>query len=92
MIDLQIIWKLIYFSSDVDEYGFKRPENFDYKTYEGFMSNYLRTLAKRRKKWEDITQENIDLTVIGTKLKRYIRKGIPGNVFKIYHHFKLYTY
>uniref|UniRef100_A0A1A9ZY95 Growth hormone-regulated TBC protein 1 n=1 Tax=Glossina pallidipes TaxID=7398 RepID=A0A1A9ZY95_GLOPL len=64
--------------SDVDEYGFKRNEQFDYKSYELFMSSYLKTLAKRRIKWERVLQENIDLTTITAKLKRYIRKGIPG--------------
>ncbi|XP_075144934.1 growth hormone-regulated TBC protein 1-A [Haematobia irritans] len=64
--------------SDVDEYGFKRPETFDYKNYEQFMSSYLKTLAKRRKKWETILEENVDLTNISPKLKRFIRKGIPG--------------
>uniref|UniRef100_A0A1A9W3V4 Growth hormone-regulated TBC protein 1 n=1 Tax=Glossina brevipalpis TaxID=37001 RepID=A0A1A9W3V4_9MUSC len=64
--------------SDVDEYGFKRSEHFDYKSYELFMSSYLKTLAKRRMKWERILQENIDLTITTAKLKRYIRKGIPG--------------
>lgn len=63
----------------MDEYGFKRPENFDYKAYEAFMSSYLKTLAKRRIKWEALMQQsNIDLTNINPKLKRYIRKGIPG--------------
>ncbi|KNC21770.1 hypothetical protein FF38_04006 [Lucilia cuprina] len=64
--------------SDVDEYGFKRPENFDYKSYELFMSSYLKTLANRRIKWEALMQQNTDLTIINSKLKRYIRKGIPG--------------
>lgn len=62
----------------MDEYGFKRPENFDYKSYELFMSSYLKTLAKRRIKWEAIMQQNNDLTNVNPKLKRYIRKGIPG--------------
>lgn len=64
--------------SDVDEYGFKRPDNFDYKSYEAFMSSYLKTLAKRRIKWETIMQPKNDLTNVDPKLKRYIRKGIPG--------------
>ena len=42
------------------------------------MSSYLKTLAKRRIKWESLMQENSDLTNVNPKLKRYIRKGIPG--------------
>ncbi|XP_033227042.1 growth hormone-regulated TBC protein 1-A-like [Belonocnema kinseyi] len=65
-----------YFSN-VDEYGFERPSNFDYETYEDFMSEYLKVLAKRAKKWAEIIgggkslQRNI-------KIKKYVRKGIPG--------------
>ncbi|EDW66871.2 growth hormone-regulated TBC protein 1 [Drosophila virilis] len=64
--------------SDVDEYGFKRGEKFDYKNYGTFMDNYLKTLTRRRIKWEAILQQNPDLSVISPKIKRYIRKGIPG--------------
>lgn len=66
-------------TSDIDEYGFKRSENFDYKSYELFMSTYLKTLSKRRMKWEVLLRQQNDLTNITSKLKRYIRKGIPGN-------------
>lgn len=64
--------------SDVDEYGFKRGEKFDYKNYGQFMDSYLKTLTRRRIKWEAILQQNLDLSLINPKLKRYIRKGIPG--------------
>ncbi|XP_064554631.1 growth hormone-regulated TBC protein 1-A [Drosophila montana] len=64
--------------SNVDEYGFKRSEKFDYKNYGTFMDNYLKTLTRRRIKWEAILQQNPDLSVISPKIKRYIRKGIPG--------------
>ncbi|KAH8359251.1 hypothetical protein KR093_005334, partial [Drosophila rubida] len=63
--------------SDVDEYGFKRGEKFDYKNYGKFMDGYLKTLTRRRIKWETIIRENPDLN-LNSKLKRYIRKGIPG--------------
>ncbi|XP_043951590.1 growth hormone-regulated TBC protein 1-A [Drosophila biarmipes] len=64
--------------SDVDEYGFKRGDHFDYKNYSKFMDGYLKTLTRRRMKWEAMLQQNTDLTQVDAKLKRYIRKGIPG--------------
>ncbi|BFF89095.1 growth hormone-regulated TBC protein 1-A [Drosophila madeirensis] len=64
--------------SDVDEYGFKRGQNFDYRNYSKFMDGYLKTLTRRRMKWEAILQQNPDLSQVDAKLKRYIRKGIPG--------------
>jgi hypothetical protein len=61
----------------VDEYGFERPEDFDYSTYEDFMSHYLVVLAKRARKWSlllgDKKSIKRNLTV-----KRYVRKGIPS--------------
>ncbi|KAG8034608.1 hypothetical protein G9C98_007684 [Cotesia typhae] len=63
--------------SNVDEYGFERPQNFDYGTYEEFMSGYLKVLAKRAKKWADITGDGKSLERSIT-VKRYVRKGIPG--------------
>jgi len=38
--------------SDVDRYGFERSEDFDFESYEAFMSEYLSVLAKRLMKWE----------------------------------------
>ena len=38
--------------SEIDGYGFKRPGDFDYETYEEFMKQYLSVLARRAKKWE----------------------------------------
>ncbi|XP_046616762.1 growth hormone-regulated TBC protein 1-A-like isoform X1 [Neodiprion virginianus] len=63
--------------SNVDEYGFERPQNFDYQTYEEFMSEYLKVLAKRAKRWADIIGEGKSLQRSVT-VKRYVRKGIPG--------------
>ncbi|TDG52163.1 hypothetical protein AWZ03_001444 [Drosophila navojoa] len=64
--------------SDVDEYGFKRGEKFDYQFYGKFMDGYLKILTRRRIKWENLLQQNPDFRLISPKLKRYIRKGIPG--------------
>lgn len=61
----------------MDEYGFERPEDFDYETYEDFMSEYLKVLAKMAKKWAKIIGEGKSLQR-SIMLKRYVRKGIPG--------------
>jgi hypothetical protein len=61
----------------VDEYGFERPHNFDYETYEDFMSEYLKVLAKMAKKWAKIIGEGKSLQRSIT-IKKYVRKGIPG--------------
>nr|XP_057944569.1 growth hormone-regulated TBC protein 1-A [Doryrhamphus excisus] len=61
----------------VDPYGFERPEDFDYESYEEMMSEYLVVLTQRSIKWSKLlkgkhkVQRNV-------KLKRYIRKGVPN--------------
>lgn len=42
------------------------------------MDGYLKTLTRRRIKWEAILQQDPDLTQLSPQLKRYIRKGIPA--------------
>ncbi|XP_046669084.1 growth hormone-regulated TBC protein 1-A-like isoform X2 [Homalodisca vitripennis] len=63
--------------SKVDEYGFIRSDDFDYDTYEDFMSGYLKVLATRAKKWAALLRRGKPLSRSQT-LKRYIRKGIPN--------------
>ncbi|XP_071527959.1 growth hormone-regulated TBC protein 1-A-like [Panulirus ornatus] len=62
--------------SDIDEYGFERPPDFDYQTYEEFMSRYLTVLTRRARKWAHLlgAKETVGR---GLKVKRYVRKGIP---------------
>lgn len=79
---MQIIYYFIFNSniiscSKVDEYGFERPNNFDYQMYEIFMSDYIRTLAKRSKRWEDLSSN--DKFKKSNTLKRFVRKGIPSS-------------
>ena len=62
-----------------DEYGFLRPENFNYAEYESFMSDYLGVLARRRQKWEQLVKGDYRKLKAGGKLKRYVRKGIPSS-------------
>lgn len=63
-------------SASIDPYGFERPDDFDYSTYEDFMAKYLSVLARRAKKWEDLLESSKDVKR-GFKVKRYVRKGIP---------------
>jgi hypothetical protein len=73
--------------SSCDEYGFLRTESFDAAGYEEFMRTYLRTLARRRQKWEKLVRglakngaggEAYARLTYGAKLKRFVRKGIPA--------------
>lgn len=65
----------------MDEYGFRRPEDFDYDTYERIMSEYFVVLTNRRRKWDQLMQKkpNLHKNKSG-QLKRYVRKGIPGTI------------
>ena len=61
----------------MDEYGFERPDDFDYESYEEFMSSYLKVLARRAKKWAELLGDHKSVKRNLT-MKRYIRKGIPA--------------
>ncbi|KAF4521488.1 hypothetical protein B566_EDAN001786 [Ephemera danica] len=63
--------------SKIDEYGFERPDDFDYKTYEDFMSTYLGVLARRARKWAALIGDKRTIKRCLT-VKRYVRKGIPS--------------
>lgn len=77
------MWFVIFFSK-VDEYGFERGDDFDYKSYELFMSIYLKVLARRSKKWCDMLG-NGSVLKRTQQVKRYIRKGIPSKyIFLLY--------
>ena len=43
--------------SRIDEYGFKRAEDFDYRTYDNFMTDYLPILVRRGNKWDKLLYE-----------------------------------
>lgn len=66
--------------SDVDEYGFKRPENFDYEMYTTFVSRYMGILTKRARRWEQLKEK--EMYNRSAKMKRFIRKGIPMTLRK----------
>ncbi|XP_033003615.1 growth hormone-regulated TBC protein 1 [Lacerta agilis] len=61
----------------VDPYGFERPANFDYTSYEDFFSRYLVVLTRRAIKWSKLLKGNRGVPK-SLKVKRYIRKGIPN--------------
>lgn len=67
----------LFLYSKVDEYGFERPDNFDYESYEEFMSSYLKVLARRAKKWAELLGDHKSVKRNLT-MKRYVRKGIPA--------------
>ncbi|XP_022919084.1 growth hormone-regulated TBC protein 1-A-like [Onthophagus taurus] len=61
--------------SKVDEYGFERPPNFDYKKQAEFFENYLSILNRRQQRWKGLNEREKNKKT--AKLKRFIRKGIP---------------
>ncbi|XP_061830704.2 growth hormone-regulated TBC protein 1-A [Nerophis lumbriciformis] len=61
----------------VDPYGFERPEDFDYESYEELMSEYLVVLTKRSIKWSKRLKGKRKVQR-NAKLKRYVRKGVPN--------------
>ena len=50
---LLVIPIILFFNpcSPVDQYGFHRPDDFDYDSYDHFMSSYLAVLARRATRW-----------------------------------------
>lgn len=46
--------QLYVFWSSVDPYGFERSKDFDYESYEEFMSEYLVVLTRRSIKWSKL--------------------------------------
>lgn len=67
--------------SAVDEYGFERHEDFDYESYEDFISVYLKVLATRAQKWSVLLGEGKSVKRTNT-IKRYVRKGIPSKLIE----------
>nr|CAB3250948.1 growth hormone-regulated TBC protein 1-A-like [Phallusia mammillata] len=65
--------------SKIDAYGFKRGEDFDYKSYENFESEYLAVLARRMKRWNEKVLDNGQAKSVKHRrmVKRFCRKGIP---------------
>lgn len=47
----------------VDAYGFERPTDFDYKSYDEFMSHYVHVLARRAGRWATLLDASDDLSL-----------------------------
>eukprot|EP00794_Sanderia_malayensis_P011103 gene11101-12272_t len=63
-------------TGEIDQYGFERPSDFDYESYEAFMSDYMAVLARRAAKWDNLMKKhNLHHS---RKVKRYVRKGVPS--------------
>ncbi|XP_062866667.1 growth hormone-regulated TBC protein 1-A [Trichomycterus rosablanca] len=61
----------------LDPYGFERSNDFDYESYEEFMSEYMAVLTKRSIKWSKLLQGRSRIER-NLKVKRYVRKGVPN--------------
>ncbi|XP_051840197.1 growth hormone-regulated TBC protein 1 isoform X1 [Antechinus flavipes] len=61
----------------IDPYGFERPADFDYVSYEDFFSTYLRILTNRAIKWSKLLKGKNSVQK-SMKVKRYVRKGVPN--------------
>uniref|UniRef100_A0A8D2KZ60 Growth hormone-regulated TBC protein 1 n=1 Tax=Varanus komodoensis TaxID=61221 RepID=A0A8D2KZ60_VARKO len=60
----------------VDSYGFERPVDFDYATYEEFFSRYLVILTRRAIKWSKLLKGN---NTVSKSLKD-MNRTFPDNV------------
>ncbi|KAL9963401.1 hypothetical protein ACROYT_G026911 [Oculina patagonica] len=65
--------------SPVDEYGFHRPDDFDYSSYQEFMSSYLRILARRASRWDGFMR-GVNKVRKSRRVKRFVRKGVPSEL------------
>ncbi|XP_062522123.1 growth hormone-regulated TBC protein 1-like [Corticium candelabrum] len=64
-------------SSGACPYGFKRSESFDYTTYNRFIRDYIPVMMRRKRKWEVLLTKSRGVPEAGSKIKRFIRKGVP---------------
>ncbi|ORX78996.1 RabGAP/TBC [Anaeromyces robustus] len=67
---------------DYDKYGFKKSYKYIPKVrQEEYENYYQRILERREQKWNVLLEEcNGEFPPMSSKLKRYIRKGIPGYI------------
>ena len=53
----------------MDAYGFERPNNFDYESYERFMETYLSVLQRRAGRWKTILGDEVEKDKLADCLK-----------------------
>ena len=61
----------MFYQSSVDSYGFERPGNFDYESYEKFMETYLSVLQRRAGRWKTVLGDQVEKD----KLERCLKVG-----------------
>lgn len=76
VLSLRLCYLNFLVHSKIDEYGFVRPDDFDYVEYEKFMSVYLNLLTNYSMKWVRLMSNNSQLKR-NAKLKKFVRTGIP---------------
>ncbi|KAM6178980.1 growth hormone-regulated TBC protein 1 isoform 2-T2 [Rhynchocyon petersi] len=60
----------------IDPYGFERPEDFDYASYEEFFSTYLVILTRRAIKWSKLLKGNSGVQ----KSMKDMNRTFPDNI------------
>jgi len=74
--------------SNVDQYGFERPPDFDYKTYDEFMSRYVSVLTRRAGRWATLMNGKEELSVSQKCMQSFIPFiSFRNNVTLFYLHF-----
>lgn len=76
VLSLRLCYLHFLVHSQTDEYGFVRPDDFDYVEYEKFMSVYLNLLTNYSMKWVRLLLNNSQMKR-NAKLKKFVRTGIP---------------
>ena len=59
----------MFYQAPVDAYGFERPGNFDYDSYEKFMDTYLAVLQRRAGRWKKILGEEVEKEKLHSHMK-----------------------
>ena len=59
----------MFYQTPVDSYGFERPGNFDYESYEKFMETYLAVLQRRAGRWKTVLGDEVEKEKLRDHLK-----------------------
>jgi len=58
-----VVCVVVHRGPAVDVYGFERPADFDFKSYDEFMSHYVHVLARRAGRWATLLDGTDQLPV-----------------------------